>query len=64
VIEHTGYVDPALCRRKLERDLRLLYLEDADKPGDPFTLFNLGQVANELGRHAEALPLLRRSQGR
>ncbi len=47
--------------RKLERDLRLLRLEDADRPDDPFTLFNLGSVYQELGRHAEALPLLRRS---
>jgi GT2 family glycosyltransferase/tetratricopeptide (TPR) repeat protein len=60
-VHHTGYRDPALRRRKLERDLRLLGLEDRDNPGHPFTLFNLGQVAQELGRHAEAVPLLRRS---
>jgi glycosyltransferase involved in cell wall biosynthesis/predicted Zn-dependent protease len=61
VVRHTGYQDPALRKRKLERDLRLLKLEDADRPDDPFTLFNFGQVAQELGRHAEAIPLLRRS---
>ncbi len=61
VIHHTGYQDPALRRRKLDRDLRLLHLEDAERPDDPFTLFNLGSVTQELGRHAEALPLLRRS---
>src|SRR5262249_46732537 len=61
VIEHTGYLDPALRRRKLERDLRLLRLEDAEHPDDPFTLFNLGQVYQELGQTAEALPLWRRS---
>jgi FkbM family methyltransferase len=61
VIHHSGYQDPALRGRKLERDLRLLQLEDSDRPDDPFTLFNLGSVCNELGRLAEALPLLRRS---
>jgi glycosyltransferase involved in cell wall biosynthesis/Tfp pilus assembly protein PilF len=61
VIRHTGYQDPPLRKRKLERDLRLLKLEDAERPDDPFTLFNFGQVAQELGKHAEAIPLLRRS---
>jgi tetratricopeptide (TPR) repeat protein len=61
VIRHTGYQDAALRRRKLERDLRILQLEDSERPDDPFTLFNFGQVAQELGRHAEAIPLLRRS---
>jgi hypothetical protein len=54
VIHHAGYQDPVLRRRKLERDLRLLHLEDGDRPDDPFTLFNLGSVYQELGRHAEA----------
>jgi predicted O-linked N-acetylglucosamine transferase (SPINDLY family)/GT2 family glycosyltransferase len=61
VIRHAGYQDPALRRRKLDRDLRLLRLEDQEHPGQPFTLFNLGSVYQELGRHAEAVPLLRRS---
>jgi glycosyltransferase involved in cell wall biosynthesis/Flp pilus assembly protein TadD len=61
VVHHAGYQDPALRGRKLQRDLRLLQLEDADRPDDPFTLFNLGSVYQELGRHAEALPLLQRS---
>jgi glycosyltransferase involved in cell wall biosynthesis/tetratricopeptide (TPR) repeat protein len=61
VIRHTGYQDPALRRRKLERDLRILRLEIAELPDDPFTLFNFGQVAQELGQYAEAIPLLRRS---
>ena len=42
IIDHAGYVDPALRHRKLERDLRLLQLEEAERPGHPFTLFNLG----------------------
>src|SRR5205085_9249666 len=47
-VRHVGYTDPALRRRKLERDLRLLRLEDAERPDDPFTLFNLGSVYQEL----------------
>ncbi len=61
VIEHTGYEDPALSQRKLMRNLHLLQLEDAERPDDPFTLFNLGWTYQELGQIAESLPLLRRS---
>ncbi|MBL8796721.1 MAG: glycosyltransferase, partial [Planctomycetia bacterium] len=61
VIQHTGYQDPALRGRKLERDLRLLGLEHAEQPDDPFTLFNLGSVYQEIGKVNEAIPLLRRS---
>jgi tetratricopeptide (TPR) repeat protein len=61
VIHHVGYQDAALRRRKLARDLRLLQLEDAEHPDDPFTQFNLGSVYQELGRPQEALPCLRRS---
>jgi glycosyltransferase involved in cell wall biosynthesis/Flp pilus assembly protein TadD len=61
VIQHTGYQDPRLRGRKLERDLRLLQLEQGEQPDHPFTLFNLGSVYQELGRVREALPLLRRS---
>ncbi len=61
VVRHTGYCDAALRRRKLGRDLRLLELEHAEQPEEPFTLFNLGSVTNELGRPAEALGYLRHS---
>src|SRR5262249_55243962 len=61
VIQHTGYQDTALRRRKLDRDLRLLRLEDAEHPDDPFTLFNLGSVYQELGQLPEALTALQRS---
>jgi tetratricopeptide (TPR) repeat protein len=60
-IHHVGYLDPALRRRKLERDLRLLRLEKNEQPDHPFTLFNLGSVLLELGQHREALALLRGS---
>jgi tetratricopeptide (TPR) repeat protein len=61
VIRHVGYQDPALRRRKLERDLRLLELDHQDQPGEPFNLFNLGCVYQELGRTAEALAYLQES---
>jgi GT2 family glycosyltransferase/tetratricopeptide (TPR) repeat protein len=61
IIQHTGYQDPALRHRKLDRDQRLLELDHAEHPDDPFILFNLGQVYQELGRPAEALVLLGRS---
>jgi tetratricopeptide (TPR) repeat protein/glycosyltransferase involved in cell wall biosynthesis len=60
-ITHTGYVDSELRRRKTELNLRLLHLEDGDRPDDPFTLFNLGWAYQELGQVERALPLLRRS---
>ncbi len=61
VIEHSGYLDPALRHRKLERNLRLLHLDMAERPNDPFTLFNLGWAFADLGRFADAIPLLQRS---
>jgi hypothetical protein len=61
VITHTGYEDQALRRRKLERNLRLLHLDHAEHPDEPFILFNLGWSHLDLGRPAEALPFLRRS---
>src|SRR5262249_35693873 len=60
-VVHTGYADPALRARKLQRDLRLLEMEFRDQPHDPFTLFNLGATYQEMGRSAEALPLLQES---
>jgi glycosyltransferase involved in cell wall biosynthesis len=57
-VRHVGYRDPALRRRKLERDLRLLEMERVELNDHPFTLFNLGSVFHEMGRHADAVPLL------
>jgi glycosyltransferase involved in cell wall biosynthesis/tetratricopeptide (TPR) repeat protein len=62
-VSHTGYVDPALRHKKLERNLRLLHLDLAERPNDPFTLFNLGWAYCDLGRHADAIPLLQHSLG-
>jgi tetratricopeptide (TPR) repeat protein len=61
VLEHTGYQDPALRRQKLERNLRLLHLDLADRPDDPFTLFNLGLVYGQIERQADAVACLRKS---
>jgi tetratricopeptide (TPR) repeat protein len=63
-ITHTGYEDPALRRQKTLRNLRLLELELAEQPEHPFTLFNLGWAYHDLGRTAEAIPLLCRSLAR
>ncbi len=61
IIEHSGYVDPVLRSTKLERNLRLLNLDMAERPNDAFTLFNLGWAYADLGRCADAIPLLQRS---
>lgn len=50
VVEHTNSdQSPSGRRRKLERDLRLLRLEMADKPSHPFVLFNLGMTLRFAG---------------
>jgi glycosyltransferase involved in cell wall biosynthesis/Tfp pilus assembly protein PilF len=49
VIHHVGYQDPALTRHKLERNLRLLHLDIAEHPDDPYILFHLGWANLELG---------------
>jgi glycosyltransferase involved in cell wall biosynthesis len=61
VIRHVGYSDRAVRRKKLERDWKILESERAERPDDPFVLFNLGQVALELGETGPALAYLRRS---
>jgi tetratricopeptide (TPR) repeat protein len=61
LVQHAGYLDDALTQRKLQRNLRLLHLDDTEHPGEPFILFNLGWAHVALGRHAEAMPFLRRS---
>jgi tetratricopeptide (TPR) repeat protein len=60
-IEHAGYEDPALRRRKTERNLRLLHREVQERPNDPFTLFNLGWSYFEVGDTAQAIAPLQRS---
>ncbi len=44
---YTGYTDPALREQKPQRDCKILETEPAERPGDPFVLFNLGAIAVE-----------------
>jgi glycosyltransferase involved in cell wall biosynthesis len=60
-VRHTGYADRELRFRKLDRDARILHEELAERPDDPFTLFNLGSIAIERAQWAEALGHLERS---
>jgi glycosyltransferase involved in cell wall biosynthesis len=64
VVRHVGYNDPALRRKKLERDRAILDRELADRPDHPFVLFNLGQVALEMGDPHAAIGFLTRSLAR
>lgn len=47
--------------RKIERDLRLLRLELAERPEHTFTLFNLGMTCADCDRFDEAVEYLKRS---
>ena len=62
-IEHSGYDDAAIYRHKLDRNVRLLLLEDRERPDDPFTLMNLGWAYKDLGQVAAALAYYRRALG-
>ncbi len=61
VISHGGYAPPGSSEQKLNRNLALLLRQDADRPDDPITLYQLGLVHQRLGRPALALPMLERS---
>ena len=61
VVRHTGYSDPVLRSRKLDRDAKILHEELTKRPEDPFVLFNLGSIAVEREQWAAALDYLRRS---
>ncbi|MBW8883770.1 MAG: tetratricopeptide repeat protein, partial [Planctomycetia bacterium] len=54
VINHTGYQDPLDKHRKLERNLRLLLLENEERPNQVTTLFHLGRTYYLLGKPVEA----------
>ena len=57
-VRHTGYTDPALRERKLQRDCMIL---EAERPDDPFVLFNLGAITVERQDWSTALGHLQRS---
>ncbi len=63
-VRHTGYTDRALRARKLERDANILRQELAERPDDPFVLFNLGASAIERRDWRQALDYLRHSLAR
>ncbi|MBC7346045.1 MAG: glycosyltransferase, partial [Clostridia bacterium] len=55
-LRHYGYLPEEVAgREKIRRNLRLLELELSERPGDPFTLFNLGVEKQRLGLLEEAL---------
>ncbi|HVX11705.1 MAG TPA: glycosyltransferase [Pirellulales bacterium] len=60
VVRHVGYSDALQRRAKLQRDLRLLALDNADQPDDPLTLFHLGWTHSLLGDAPAAVPVLER----
>jgi tetratricopeptide (TPR) repeat protein len=60
-VRHTGYTDPELRERKLQRDCKILDAELAERPDDPFVLFNLGSIAVEWQDWSTALGHLKRS---
>jgi GT2 family glycosyltransferase/tetratricopeptide (TPR) repeat protein len=61
-VVHSGYDhSPDGQKKKLERDLHLLNLELAERPGHPFTLFNLGMTYADVRRYTDAVDFLKRS---
>jgi predicted Zn-dependent protease len=63
-ILHDGYADPAARETKRRRNARLLALDLAERPGDPFVLFNAGLAALDAGHPADAARLLGHSRRR
>jgi len=64
-VVHSGSDQSAEAQeKKLQRDLRLLELELAERPEHPFTLFNLGMTHVHGSRFAEAADYLRRGIAR
>ncbi len=62
-IQHPGYEDPELHRRKIERNLRLARMESLERPVDPYVQYTLGLFLEMLGDDEAALSPLRRSLG-
>jgi hypothetical protein len=54
VIEHAGYQDPAITRRKLRRNPRLRHLDQRERPDDAFVPFNLGWASRSERGNEEA----------
>jgi FkbM family methyltransferase len=61
-VTHAGYDhSPQGQKKKLERDLRILHRELAERPDHPFTLFNLGMTYADAKDYDKALDFLWRS---
>jgi len=55
VLVHSGYdIDARTRKAKLERNLKLLQLDHADRPDDGFLHFHLGETWTQLGKFEEA----------
>jgi GT2 family glycosyltransferase/tetratricopeptide (TPR) repeat protein/SAM-dependent methyltransferase len=64
-LTHTGYDhSPEGQKKKLERDLRILGKELAERPEHPFTLFNLGMTYADAKDFPRSVDSLRRSAAR
>ena len=57
-VVHVGFQDPSLVTHKLERNLRLVEMDCADLPTDPFPMFYRGVMLADLGRSTEAIVTL------
>src|SRR5581483_7187550 len=57
-IDHEGYADPEILRRKALRNLRLCRVEYAITPDDPAVLYHLGKEFMRLGDPQQALAYL------
>jgi uncharacterized protein HemY len=57
----SDHLDRAVRARKLDSDAKILTEELAERPDDPFVLFNLGTIAGERGQWREALGYLEKS---
>jgi|CXWL01.1.fsa_nt_gi tetratricopeptide (TPR) repeat protein len=56
VLVHSGYdIDARTRKSKLERNLKLLQLDHAERPGDGFLHFHLGETWKQLGKLEEAV---------
>jgi GT2 family glycosyltransferase/tetratricopeptide (TPR) repeat protein len=61
-VVHSGYdTSPEGQKRKLERDLRLLFMELDERPDHTFTLFNLAMTYADIGRWTDGARCARRS---
>ena len=60
-IQHPGYSDARIYRRKVERNLRLSRLDLAEHPEEPYILYMVGVFEQQLGDAAGSLEPLRRA---